>query len=186
MRFTKILFAGLLVLMLSVAAQAASKEWLHVHVEDMNGADGKDTVKVNIPISLVEAVLPLIEEKGIEGGKIQIHEKDFKVEDLRKVWNALKNEDDTEFVSIESKDANIKVMKEKGFLLVRSDEKSDTTVDLKLPLQVVDAMLSGTGDELNLMAAVQALKNSGVKDFISVKDKNATVRVWIDDQNEVR
>lgn len=185
MRFGRVFFAGLLVLMLSLTASAASKQWLHVHVQD-NGTEGPQTVKVNIPISLVEAVLPMVEEKGIEGGKIQIHEKDFKIEDLRKIWAALKDEEDSEFVSVESKDANVKVMKQDGFLLVRSDEKSDATVDIKLPLSVVDAMLSGKGDELNLMAGVQALKDSNVKDFISVKDKDSTVRVWIDGLNEVK
>jgi hypothetical protein len=175
----------MLVLALAVSAQAASKQWLHVHVVD-NGSEGPESVKVNIPISLVEVMLPMVEEKGLENGKIRLEDKDIKVEDLRKIWNTLKEEGDSEFVSIQSKDANVKVMKQGGFLLVQTDDESKSTVDIKLPLAVVDAMLSGKGEELNLMAAVQALQDSGIKDLITVKDKEATVRVWIDDRNEVK
>ena len=71
-------------------------------------------------------------------------------------------------------------------MIVRTDEKSKSQVDIQIPVSVVDAMLSGQDDELNLMAALQALKESKVKDFISIKDEDTTVHVWIDENNEAK
>ena len=55
----------------------AGERWLHVRVEE-GGARG-ETVSVNVPLSVVESMLPLIHIEELEGGKLNldIEENDF-------------------------------------------------------------------------------------------------------------
>ena len=178
--FKKILLVSAFCL-LAVGAQAASKEWLHIHVNEATGDQAK--VRVNIPISLIEVMLPMVEERAVEKGKIRLHEKDFRVEDLRKIWKSVKDEGDTEFVSVDKRDEHVRVFTQGNFLMVQSDKDSRSKVNIKMPMAVVDAILSGDGEELNLTAAVKALKDSGIHDIISVESDDSKVMVWIDDKN---
>jgi len=174
-----ILSAALLVLLAGVTT-AASKLWVHVHVED---ATKEETVKINLPISVIETMLPIVEQKKLRDGHIKLNDSEFRVEDLRKVWNDIRDEGDMEFISVQGRDKNVRVFIEGNYLLVQPEEKDKSKVDIRIPLKVVDAMLSGKGDELNLTAAVKALRDSGVRDIITVKDEDTSVRVWIDDKN---
>lgn len=99
------------------------------------------------------------------------------------MWKQIRSQGDSEFVSIQNRDTNIRVFTKNGYLFVKPQDDSKKNVDIRIPLSVVDAILSGDGESLNLKAAVQALKDSGVKDIITVKDEEKTVRVWIDDSN---
>ena len=117
-------------------------------------------------------------------GNIKINNSEFRVEDLRKVWNDIRDEGDMEFVSVQGRDSNVRVYIQGNYLLVQpEDTHKKSKVDIRIPLKVVDAMLSGKGEELNLTAAVKALRDSGIKDIITVKDEDTSVRVWIDDKN---
>ena len=49
-------------------------------------------------------------------------------------------------------------------------------------MEVVDALFSGEGDELNVKAAISQLqKRRG--DIVRVNDETSTVRVWIDEKS---
>ena len=51
-----------------------------------------------------------------------------------------------------------------------------------MPVSLVDALLSGEGDEVNIQAAVAELqKRRG--DIVRVHDSDSNVRIWIDEQN---
>ena len=51
-----------------------------------------------------------------------------------------------------------------------------------MPVSLVDAFLSGEGEEGNFDAAIAELqKRRG--DVVRVKDEDSNVRVWIDEQN---
>ena len=57
------------------------------------------------------------------------------------------------------------------------------TVDIQIPFTVVEALLSGGEDELDILAAIRALRDHGDVELIRVTDGTETVRVWIDSQN---
>ena len=56
-------------------------------------------------------------------------------------------------------------------------------VEVKVPMKVVDALLSAGKDELDIVAALHALSSYGDTELVSVKDYDNTVRVWIDSKN---
>jgi hypothetical protein len=174
-----------------ISAQSGGTPWLHVRVEEK-----KDTTKVsvNVPLSVVEAVLKASPDFIEKHGKIRIgHEHGLKMADLRRVWKELAAVGDAELVSVESDDQNVKVLRKGDLVQVFVDQKPRAgkdgekgkgaeTVRVEVPTSLVDAFLSGEGEEGNVEAAIVELrKRRG--DIVRVHDDDSHVRVWIDEQN---
>jgi hypothetical protein len=173
-----------------VAAQTAPP-WLHVRVEEAKDAT---KVAVNLPLSVVEAVLKASPEMIERHGKIHLgREHGLKLADLRRVWKELAAAGDADLVTVESEDENVKVQRKGDVVLVVVDQKPRTDkegkakkrgeqVRVEVPVSLVDALLSGEGEEANIEAAVTELrKRRG--DIVRVQDDDSHVRVWIDEQN---
>ena len=178
-----------LILFASLAAQAASPErWLHVRVEETG--PNAENVRVNVPLSLAEKVLPSIQAEHIDHGKLTLEEMDLHGVDLRTILAALRDLEDNEFVTVESNTDNVRVAKSRGNLLVKVSERHERdgkeeleTVDVQIPMAVVDAMLTGNPNELNLAAGIRALSNLGDMILVTVKERNSTVRVWVNSKS---
>lgn len=185
---------GLLALAAAGAAPAAAQTatpWLHVRVEEARDAT---KVAVNLPLSVVEAVLKASPEMIEKHGRIHIgHDHGMKLADLRRIWKELAAVGDAELVSVESEDENVKVQRKGDLLLVFVDqkakpgkegkkEKGAEQVRVEVPVSLVDALLSGEGEEANIEAAVSELKKRR-GDIVRVQDDESHVRVWIDEQN---
>jgi hypothetical protein len=168
-----------------VAAQTASssqERWLHVRV-DSTDSDG-DTVRVNVPISLAEKVLGAVDQHRIHNGRINIGRGDLNGVDLRAMLEAVRAAKDGEFVTVTSREQDVRVAKKDGVLLVHAldkhNSKGEQNVDVKIPLNVVDALLAHGSQELDIAAAIHVLAATGDTEIVSVKDGNNTVRVWLD------
>lgn len=164
----------------AMAFAQTSERWLHVRV--VSTGDKAETVRVNVPISVAEQVLPAIHANNLNDGKVKIH-GEFKDVDLRALLDAVSKSPDNEFVTVQNADENVRVAKAGQYLLVKvRDNKKDNPqqVDVKVPITVVNALLSGEKDELNVLAAVRALKAFGDLDLVTVKEKDQTVRIWVD------
>ena len=167
----------------SPALAATQGQWIHVAV-DQPGEDGA-VVRVNVPLELAVKVLPLVHHEGISGGKVRMHvgSDDVSAADLRAILEAVRSSRDGEYVTVDGPRQKVRVAKRSGFLLVQIDENKETpkTVDVKVPLAVVDALLAGVeGDELNVAAAIDALAKQGSGDLVTVKDGDSHVRIWVD------
>ncbi len=188
--------AGILALAIGVACAASAKsgskstsdKWLHVRVED-GGGDG-ERVHVNIPLSLAEAVLPAIDVDNFHKGKVRIEmdgdDSSVKDIDLRKILVALRDTKDGNFVTVEGSKDQVQVAKQGGYLVakVREGKSGGARVDAKIPFAVVDAMLSGSKDEIDLAAGIRALGEHGDGVLVTVDDKDSKVRIWVDSRNE--
>lgn len=180
-----ILFALTLALPFSAAAKNGKKSsedlWLHVRVEE-NDEDG-EKVRINVPLELVESLLPLVHVNEFHGGKIEMMEWEMDEVDVRAVWKVLSEAKDGEFVTVEGTDQNVVVSKKGGYMYCTVEEEDESKVDVKVPLEVLDALFSGDDDELDILAAIRAMRDHGPGELVSVTDRDGTVRVWIDDQN---
>lgn len=176
------------------SADTSSKQerWLHVRVE----GDSKDElVRVNVPLELAEAILPTINKDRLDHGKVHIDQLDTNGVDLHALMNAVHNAKDGEFVTVQSKDSDVRVAKQNGYLVVhvldhshggdkaKKDGAKRSQVEVKVPMKVVDALFSAGKDELDLVAAIRALSAQGDTELVSVKDSDNTVRVWLDAKN---
>jgi hypothetical protein len=158
--------------------------WLHVRVISSN-AKG-ETVRVNVPLELAEKVLPAIDHDRLHNGKVRIGCMDCDGVDVRTLFEAVRSSKDGEFVTVQSNDADISVMKKEGMLYVHVHDKNKpkhSLVEVKVPLKVVEALLSGSKDELDIVAGLHALAGQGDVELVSVKDDDNTIRVWLDSKN---
>ncbi len=166
-------------------ATASSRDrWLHVRVT--NPSKNEETVRVNVPLELAEKVLPTINKDRLHGGKVRFDDIDCHGVDLHALVDAVRTSKDGEFVTVQSKDSDVRVAKQNGYLFVHVFEKNrpkHSQVEVKVPMKVVDALFSAGKDELDLVAALHALSSQGDTELVSVKDEENTVRVWLDSKN---
>jgi hypothetical protein len=179
---------GMLMLLLAggLALAGTSGNWLHINVDE-GGRNGQ-RVRVNIPLSLVEELLPLIKIDEFDRGRIRIDnlgiDDEFGDVDLQELWRAIQDVGDAEFVRVQTDDEDIRVVKEGDWLIIQTSEGSRSEVEVRFPLAVVDALFSGEPGELDLLAAVEALGRHGQGgDLVRVNDGDTKVRIWIDDIN---
>jgi hypothetical protein len=174
MAFTLVLFLG--------TGMAWADHWLHVRVSESD--DDGEQVSVNIPLSVVQAILPAIETDEFRGGRIKLNSGEIEGIDLREILKAFRESPDADFVTVDGDDEKVRVSKERGMLLVNVDG-DDETVRVRLPLDVVEALLAGGEDELDLMAALNVLAQTG-GDIVTVESDDESIRVWIDSDSEGR
>jgi hypothetical protein len=201
--------AATLVLALFALAPAASlaqaandtDQWIHIRVTSRD-AKG-EVVRVNVPIEMAEKVLPAINKDRLHDGKVRIESGEVKDVDLRAILDAVRTAKDGEYVTVQSNENNVRVSKSNGFLYINVTDKDhitktakedtakveklsapvETKVEIKVPMKVVDALLSAGKDELDVLAALRALSAHGDTELVTVKDAENEVRVWIDSKN---
>ena len=151
--------------------------------------DGDDNVRVNVPLNLVRTMLANVETDELRNGRIQFDDAEFDDVDLRAMLEAVRDTEDAEFVRIRDDEADVRVAKEAGNLIVRVDprEQGEDRVRVKLPMAVVEALLDGVeaNGELNLDAALDALAGFRGQDLVTVESDGEFARIWIDDSSEM-
>ena len=189
--------------MLAVAQSSSNPDqWIHVRVESRE--DKTETVRVNVPVDMAVKVLPAIKNKNLCDGKVHIDSGHIDDVDLHTMLDAVREAKDGEYVTVESKDDNVRVAKSSGYLYIHVTEKKpsgkgakatgdkdwaknaalkESKVEVKIPMKVVDALLSAGKDQLDVVAALRALSANGDMELVRVKDDDSTVRVWIDSKN---
>lgn len=170
----------------TAADTSASKLWLHVHVQE----DGNENVRVNLPLSVAEKSLAMVPQDVLDGGQLKIDNHQIQIGQLREIWHELQTQPDFVLASVESDTETVHVSKEGGYLLVRVHEQGAETaperVQVRIPERVVDALLSGTGDQLNIQAAFEALVAHGEGELVTVEEATSRVRIWVDGIAEAR
>jgi hypothetical protein len=173
------------------SSTATKDQWIHVRVE--NKDDGGETVRVNVPVEMAEKILPSINKDKLHNGKVHIDSAHMEDVDLRTLLEAVRSSKDGEYVTVQSKENDVRVAKSGGYLLIHVIDKSkensksktreESKVEIKVPMKVVDALFSAGKDELDIVAALRALSSFGDTELVSVRDSENTVRVWIDSRN---
>ena len=179
-------FSALSVFTLSMrtafALSASPTRYLHVRVS--NPAT-HELVRVNVPLTLAEKVIPAINHGQLRDGKVQIG--NFRAENvnIHAILDVLKNAPEGNFVTVQDTGDDVRVAKERSQLVVHvSDKNSGENVDVTIPWDVAQALISDTNeDQLNVEAAVKALQNVDDTTLVRVSGRGENVRVWIDSWN---
>ncbi len=173
---------ALALLFTTAAAWAQAEPWIHVRVTE-HARDGSK-VSVNVPLSLAQVALEMAPKDVLEKGRLKLRDKDISIADLRRLWTQLKASGDAEFVTVESNDKGetVHVAREGDHLRidVRDKSKDNEAVQIRMPLAVVDALLSGEGESMNVSAAIAQLKGQR-GEIVSVEGSDNQVRIWIDE-----
>lgn len=195
------LLAVLALLPVADARAQTSGVWLHVRVEETLKPS---KVTVNLPLTVVEAALQSAPELIEKHAKMHVGgQEGMRLADLRRVWKQLAAVGDADFVTVESEQEDVRVRRKGDLVQVFVTGKPGATkgetekaakaeavpvarhkgeVRVELPVSVVDALLSGEGEQWNVQAAVSELqKRRG--DIVRVSERDSHVRIWIDEQN---
>jgi hypothetical protein len=160
-----------------------SPAWLHVRVDE----PGKSSkVRVNVPMTVVEAALEAAPTKIVDKGRIKLdmgHDRDHDLSlvQMRKIWQQLREAGDTEIVTVEEEDETVKVARKGDLVQVRvsrPDGKEEVHVDV--PVSLVDAVLAGDGESVDVQAVIRELRGQR-GDIVRVTDEGTAVRIWIDE-----
>ncbi|HEX7878881.1 MAG TPA: hypothetical protein VF720_05695 [Candidatus Eisenbacteria bacterium] len=183
MRSNLLAAAALLVCLAPVAGASDTGRWLHIRVDE--SGPGGEKVRVNVPLSMVETLLPLIDDDDFSGGRIRLNDHDLDAVKLRAIWKAVREAGEGEFITVEGDDENVRVSRSGQYLHVNVDETDEDGDDVKvrIPTMVMDALLSGSGDELDLVAAIRALGDDGDGELVRVDSDDENVRIWVDASN---
>ena len=190
MNLKRTLLGIALIGLLSVPFAGAADKWLHVRVDE-GGEHGKgEKVSVNIPLSVVSRMLPLISVDELQHGKLNLDVgDDLEGIDLGELADALRDSPDADFVTVESDDETVRIRKEGDFIIVRAEERgrrSNETVRVRMPLAVVDALVGDDPHELDLVAALDALGEYDGDPLVDIQSDDSSVRVWIDSSDTGR
>jgi hypothetical protein len=172
--------AGLALALLATLAPAWAQtdSWIHVRV--VESGDG-NKVSVNVPVSLAQVALEVAPHDILEKGRLKLQEKDITVADLRRLWAGLKASGDAEFVTVEEKDKTVRLSRAGDYLHVDVNDQSEKNekVQIRMPLRVVDALLSGEGESMNIGAALNELQGQH-GEIITIEGSDNQVRIWVD------
>jgi hypothetical protein len=184
----KIAMIALSAFALTAVRVSAADLWLHIKVHD---AKEDSHVNINLPLSMVTKTASMIPSDARNSGKIRINDDDIDVAELRQIWNEVRNRPDATYVTVEEKDSKVRIAKRGDYLHIVSQDHDGPrgrgeNVEMKIPIEVVSALLSGRGDEMNVGAAIQALARRGEGELVTVNGDDETVRIWVDAISETR
>lgn len=170
-------------LSLTAPVWGQTAHWLHVEVNE--GGEKASKVNVNLPLSVAKVALAMAPKQFTDKAVEKLNEHDLSIADIRSLWAEIKNAGNAEFVTIQEADETVRVAREDDWVRVRVDNTGEKPerVMVDIPIGVVDALLSGDGENFNLLAAINELEgNPG--DIVNVTDGDETVRVWIGSQGD--
>jgi hypothetical protein len=165
----------------ATATTAASEDlWIHIRVHD----DKDAKISVNLPVSIIESMagaLPAVSE-GSGGGRLRFDDAEVSVADLRRIWRELRRHPEATFLTIDEADSKVRVGRQGAYLVVQAEERRGRSEDMRvrIPVTVVEALLSAPGEQLDLNAALRALARHGEGELVTVTGDDETVRIWVD------
>ncbi|HZQ21118.1 MAG TPA: hypothetical protein VFA90_20775 [Terriglobales bacterium] len=181
---TLLLLAGFSAVSLATAFAVTASTTRYLHVKVSNPAT-HELVRVNVPLTLAEKVIPAINHGQLRDGKVEIGNFRADNVNVHAILDALKTAPEGEFVTVQDTGNDVRVAKERGQLVVHViDKNSRENVDVTIPWDVAQALITDTNeDQLNVEAAVKALESVGDTTLVRVSGQDENVRVWIDSRN---
>jgi len=178
---------GVLLIVAGLAAgpAAAADLWIHVRV---HGDKNVEEVAINMPVSMAHNLAGMVQENGRHSGRVRVKDRDYDLAELRRAWRELEHGPDATYLTVNDPESKVRIGKRGDSLELRATDKAGKgeTVEARIPLPVVAALLSGSGDELNVNAALEELTRFGEGELLTVNSADETVRIWIDHASEGR
>ena len=154
------------------------------HDDGDDGDEGADfDANINLPLSAVAPLLSLVSHGALSDRLLDLAGDEVNVGAMRDLWRAIAGVGEAEFVAVDGEDETVRIARTGDQINVQveeCDEDGGETVDIRIPVAVVNALLSGDGETLNVHAAVEQLRELR-GDIVRVSGGEHQVRVWIDD-----
>jgi len=178
--------AAILFLSCATLASASTERWIHVRVQNVKGVSGN--VSINLPIELASVALASLPTDQEHGGRFHL-QASVNGADVRAMLDAVSHSPDNAFVTIERRDKDVSVAKAGRSLVIKIADKPgipnhlSKTVDIKVPMSVVRALVAKNSDDLDVGAGIRALASEGELD-VTMSNEKETVRIWTDTRTD--
>jgi hypothetical protein len=177
----RILIAGTAaVSLLAASLPALAKDgdpWIHIEITEK----GENRVKVNLPLSLVEVALEVAEDEMLFDGALEFDNTELTVEDLRRMWQELRDAGDAEFIDVREDDEHARIYRKGDAIFIDvEDDRGREKVSLEIPVSVVDVLFEGEGETLNLRGALAELQKVTAGQIVTIHDGDESIRIWIE------
>jgi hypothetical protein len=182
---SKIATVALLAAGLTAGQAAAAGLWVHV---DVQGGKKGEQANINLPLSMIHNLSGMIPDEARSSRHVRVKDRDYDVAELRRAWRDLEHGPDATYLTVNDPDSKVRIAKRGDYLELRATDRGGKgeTVDARVPLPVIAALLSGSGDELNFDGALEELSRMGEGELLTVTSDDETVRIWIDHASEGR
>ena len=172
----KLLGVALISASLAAGSAAAADLWIHI---DVQGDKKGEQANINLPLSMVHNLSGMIPDEARNSRHFRVRDRDYDIADLRRAWRELRDGPDTTYLTANDADSRVRIAKRGDYLELRATDRGGKgeTVEARIPLPVVAALLSGSGDELNLHAALEELARFGEGELLTVTGDDETVRI---------
>jgi hypothetical protein len=176
---------AILLLSAGTLASASTERWIHVRVKNVKGVSGD--VSVNLPIELASVALSSLPSDQEHHSKFHL-QGSVNGADVRAMLDAVGRSPDNTFITIERRDKEVSVAKSGRSLLIKIADKPipnhlAKTVDIKVPVSVVRALVATNSDDLDVNAGIRALASEGELD-VTMNNEKETVRIWTDTRTD--
>lgn len=165
------------------AASAASRGeedviWMRVEVSKEGAENPK--VKVNLPLSLIEVVVDSIDKREFMA---QIEEGHPSL-DIPKLWRSLRKMEGEDFLTVETDNEAVRVWKQDDLfrISVREGGASEPTIQVKIPLAIMDYLFESKSDELSFENLVNQLRGHLPLTLVTVDKDDERVRIWLEER----
>ena len=175
-RAARLCLTVLFAVVLSPAAGMAA-EWLHVEIREGSGTESR--LRMNVPVSLVMRVAPLLPDDRT-GCSLSLGRSRVGFEDLTAIWEALSSNSGARVVR-DTREGTIEAIRNDGQVLLRTRSRfDDDTVEARMPERVLRALLSGRHREMDVAAAVQEMVLAGGGTLAFITSDDSRVHIWVD------
>ena len=140
-------------------------------------------LNINVPLWVVEPLVSLVPHFILFEFTLGRHDAPLDIGAVRNLWHAIADVGDTELLTVDGGDEAVSLARTGDEVQVRVEEcdaDGVEAVDIRLPVAVFEALLSGDGETLNVGAAVERLADLR-GDIVHVRGDDHHVRVWIED-----
>ena len=131
------------------------------HDDGDDGDEGADfDANINLPLSAVAPLLSLVPHGALSDRLLDPAGDEVNVGAMRDLRRAIAGVGEAEFVAVDGEDETVRIARTGDRINVQvqeCDEDGGETVDIRIPVAVVNALLSGDGETLNVHAAVEQL-----------------------------
>ena len=151
--------------------------WIHIDV-----AGGTGNMNLDLPLAVIEAALAMAPGTIVSDGQLQLGgDQEIPLAAIRTIWHQLRDAGDIEFGPLQFEGQDVQIVREgESVLLTVNAGDVEAEMRVEVPVVVLDALLSGEGELLNVRAAIEAL--SPLRgEVVRVMGAGNNIRVWIDE-----
>ncbi|HVT44486.1 MAG TPA: hypothetical protein VMT00_08850 [Thermoanaerobaculia bacterium] len=172
----------LLLLTVPVEMRAADL-WLHVRIEGRIEGSPRDRsrIAINLPFESIGRALPALLQSRAGRCRISLRGEDLDGAELRSLVRAATSSANGIQATIISREKQLSAIREGETLVVTARERRwRNESEIRMPVWMAEALVSGRGDELDVAAAVREIVRRGEGDLLLRGSDGASVHIWAD------